>query len=66
LFLTIIANIAGKGLDHMANALLFQDSLDTFDGVALAIEQMADAAQQLDIIGAVVSAPTASLHWFDL
>ena len=41
---------------HEAQALLPQQALHAADGVALAIEQMTDAAQQIDVVGAIDSA----------
>ena len=45
--------------------LLAQDALHAADGVALAVEQMADAAQQIDIVGTVIAPPAAALHRLD-
>src|SRR5262249_52254396 len=51
---------------HEAHALLAQQTLDATDGVALAIEEMADAAQKIEVIRAIVAAPAAALHRPDL
>src|SRR6516225_9436108 len=51
---------------HEAHALLAQQTLDATDGVALAIEEMADAAQKIEVVGAIVAAPAAALHRPDL
>src|SRR5690242_9079867 len=47
-------------------ALLAQYPLHSANGVAFAIEQVAYSAEQIDIVGAVVPPPTATLHRFDL
>lgn len=52
--------------DHMPNALFLQDALHALDGIAFAIEQMLDAAQQLHIIGTIIAASAAAFHGFDL
>ncbi len=54
------------GGDDEAGALLLEDALDAADGVALAVEQVADAAQKLDVVGTVVTPSAAALEWFDL
>lgn len=51
---------------HEADALLPQNTLDTANGITLAIEQKANPTQQIDVFGPVIAPPTASLHWFDL
>lgn len=51
---------------HMTNALLFQNALNAFYGVAFAIEQMTNAAQQFHIVRTIITATTAAFHWFDL
>src|SRR5262249_12148714 len=51
---------------HELLALLPQDALDAADGVALAIKQMTDAAQKIDVLGAIEASASASLHWPDL
>ena len=51
---------------HLIDALLAQDLLHALDGVALGVQQMADAAQQRQILGAIVAAPAAALHRPDL
>ena len=48
------------------DALLAQDALHAADGVALAVEQMADAAQQIDVVGPVIAPPAAALHRLDV
>ncbi len=47
-------------LRHEADALFFQDSLNTADRVAFAIKQMADAFQQFDVVRPVISTPAAT------
>ncbi len=46
----------------MANALLFQDLLDPFDGVSFIVKQMTDTLEQIDIVWAIIAAATASFH----
>ena len=53
-------------LNHMTDALLLEDPLDPLDRVAFIIEEMTNAAQQVDVIGAVVTASTAAFHRLDL
>ncbi|CAH1676285.1 hypothetical protein CHELA20_51470 [Hyphomicrobiales bacterium] len=49
-----------------AHAFLLQDALDTLDRVAFTVQQMADTAKKLDIIGAIVASPTTTLERLDL
>src|SRR5512139_1854622 len=51
---------------HELRALLAQDSLHAEDRVALAVQQMANPAQQIDVVRAVVAASATALHRFDL
>ena len=51
---------------HELDAVILQDPLRTADRVALAVEQMADAAQQIDVVGPVVAPAAAALHRLDL
>src|SRR4029078_5215152 len=53
--------LVGKSL-HRFDAVLFQDPLHTANGVALAVQQTANALEQIDIVGTVVPPPAASLH----
>src|SRR5499427_8786527 len=46
---------------HEAHTLFAQQTLDATDGVALAIEEMTDAAKKIEVIGAIVAAPPAAL-----
>src|SRR5215475_6173138 len=46
--------------------MLLENALHPADGVALAIEQAADAPEQVDVVGAVVAAAAAALHRLDL
>ena len=46
--------------------MLFQDPLHAADGVALAVQQAADAAQQIDIVRAIIAPAAAALHRLDL
>ena len=54
-----------EGLD-VIDAVLPQDLLHAFYGVALGVEQMADAAQEFHVLGAVVAPAAAALHRADL
>jgi len=47
---------------HETDTLFAQDALNTANGIALAIEQMTDAAQKIDIVGPVVTAAPAPFH----
>src|SRR5262245_47240694 len=47
---------------HEPNALRLQDALDALDGVALAIEEMPDALEKVDVVGPVVSSAPAALQ----
>src|SRR5262249_7075503 len=49
-----------------ARTLLTQDALHAANGVALAVKQMPNAAQEIDVIGPIVAAPTRPLHRTDL
>src|SRR5215813_2058781 len=51
---------------HEAHALLAQQTLDATDGVALAVEEMADAAQKIEVVRAIIAPPAAALHRPDL
>src|SRR4051794_17548433 len=51
---------------HRLDAVLFQDPLHAADGVALAVQQAADALEQIDVVGAVIAPPAAALHRLDL
>src|ERR1700733_392410 len=44
------------------DAVLFQNALHPADGVALAVQQAADAPEQVDIVGAIVAPAAAPLH----
>src|ERR1051326_6335240 len=48
------------------DAFVLEDALHAADGVALALEQMADAAEKIDVLRAVVTPPAAALHRLDL
>src|SRR5437763_2328052 len=48
------------------DTVLFEDALHPADGVALAIKQPADALEQIDIVGAIVTPAAAPLHRLDL
>ena len=51
---------------HVAHPLLLQDALDALDGISLAVEEMADAAQEVDIVRPVVAPAAAALQRLDL
>src|SRR5215813_2444137 len=51
-------------LDEL-ESLILENALHTADRVALAIEQVPDPAQEVDVIGTVVAPPTAALHRLD-
>src|SRR6185312_5421787 len=51
---------------HEFDALLAQDALHAADGVTLAVEQMADATQQLDVIRPIIATAAAPLHRIDI
>lgn len=51
---------------HMTRALLLEDALDALDGEPLIVEQMADALEELYVIGAVIAPPAAALERLDL
>src|SRR5579875_2151726 len=53
------------GLDEF-DALFAQDALHAANGIAFAVEQMADAAQKLDVVGTIVAATAPALHRLDL
>ena len=48
------------------SALLAQDALHAADGVALAVQEMANAAQKIDIVGTIIAPPAAALHRLDV
>jgi hypothetical protein len=50
---------------HKLRALLAQYPLHPANGVALAVQEMANSAQKIDVIGAVVTPATAAFHRFD-
>src|SRR6185503_19920470 len=51
---------------HELDAVVLEDPLRTADRIALAVEQMADAAQEVDIVGAVIAPAAAALQRPDL
>src|SRR6266540_5946659 len=51
---------------HEMHPLLPQETLNAADGIALAIEQMAYSAQEIEVLRPVIAAPTAALHRPDL
>src|SRR6185437_15261290 len=48
------------------HALLAQNFLHALDGVAVAVQQRANAAQQIDIVGPVIAPPARALQRTDL
>src|SRR4029078_7757630 len=46
--------------------LLAQNSLHTTNGVALAIQQMSNSAEEIDIVRAIVAPAAAAFHRLDL
>ncbi len=65
-FSITLVSIEIGSVDDLPDALFLEDFLDTLDGVALIIEQMADSAQKIDVVGTIVPATTTSFHRFDL
>src|SRR5262245_8780655 len=51
---------------HEARPLLAQDPLHAADRVALAVQEVADAAEEIDVVRPVVAAAAAALHRADL
>jgi hypothetical protein len=48
------------------DALLLQQALHTADGEALAVEEYADAAQEVHVLGPIIAPAAAALHRPDL
>src|SRR5690606_28163966 len=44
---------------HEIHALLAQDALHAANGIALAVKEMTDAAQEVDVVGPIVAASAA-------
>src|SRR5690625_1389272 len=53
-------------LNNGRHTAFFQQLLNPLDGVAVAVEQIANAAQQFDVLGTVVPPPAAALERLDL
>ena len=51
---------------HRAQSLLAQDALNPADGVAVAVEQMPNTAQKIDILRAIIAPAAAALHRLDV
>ena len=51
---------------HRAHALFLQDALHAPNGVAVAVKQVPDAAQQVDILRTIVAPAAAALHRLDV
>src|SRR5258708_36698522 len=47
---------------HEAHPLFAQQTLDATDGVALAIEEMTDAAQKIEVVRSIVAASPPALY----
>jgi hypothetical protein len=45
--------------------LLAQDALYAANGIALAVEQVANTTQQVDVVRAIIAPTASTLHWFD-
>src|SRR5205823_830942 len=54
--------LAAADAADISNALLAQDALDAADGVAFAIEQRANALEEINIIGTIETPAAAALH----
>src|SRR6266496_1337660 len=72
-FLQVLAGLARRlrrtrlpDVLHEMHALLAQKTLNAADSIALAIEEMADSAQEIEVLRPVIAAPTAALHRPDL
>jgi hypothetical protein len=50
----------------MANTLLAQNLLDAADGVAVAVQEMPDASEEIDVVGPLIAPPAAALQRLDL
>src|SRR4029077_10816786 len=50
---------------HKFRALFAQYPLHAANGVALAVQQMPNSAQEIDVVGAIVTPASATLHRFD-
>src|SRR6185437_9875611 len=48
------------------DTVLLQDALHPADGVACAVQELADATQKVDVVGAVIAPPAGALHRPDL
>src|SRR5438128_2285220 len=51
---------------HELDAVVLEDALHAADRITLAVEQMANAAQQIDIVGTIIASAAAALHRLDL
>src|SRR5947209_12904763 len=71
LFLNLVSTRGlGRSLSpdmlYELDAVILQDALRAADRVALAVKQMADAAQEVDIVRPVIAPAAAALHRLDL
>src|SRR3954447_8588545 len=46
--------------------MLLEDALHAADGVALAVQETADALEQIDVVRTIIAAAAAALHRLDL
>jgi len=51
---------------HEADALFLKDPLHTLDGVAFALEELANAPQQVDIVRTIIAPPAAAFQRLDV
>src|SRR5262245_27807305 len=51
---------------HELDAVILEDALHAADGIALAVEEMANPTQQVDVVGPVIATAAAALHRPDL
>src|SRR5262245_29044004 len=50
---------------HVSQALILEDALHPADRIALAVEQMPDASQEVDVVRAIIATAAAALHRLD-
>ena len=59
-------DLATANADDKPVSLFAEDALNAPNGVTLFVQQMADAFQQINVIGAIISPASAAFHGFDL
>jgi hypothetical protein len=59
---SIVLGLRAADLDNVANAPILQDALDALDGVALAIKVVANAFEEIDVVGPIIAATAAALQ----